>query len=304
MKRLLPVLALATAMAPAAADPLALEVALAPEQATVGELVAATLTLRGAPDDPSRAPRFPDWSRGWGEVEVLRASQPQRVDSPGGAVWRQQLVLAAYSTGRLTLPPFAVAVPGDPPVAVTTPDGLALEIRSVLPAEPEARTPKPPAPPRRLEVPAAFAWTATALALVAAAAALLLARRRRPVQGARATPAAPWEEFVRRLDALDGGDPEHAHVELSLAVRRFLGRSFGMPAAQASTSELGRRLGRHGLERGLVRRTVRLLREIDQIKFARAAATPADLARRLAEARAVASDVELHLHPPPAEAAA
>jgi hypothetical protein len=304
VRRFAPALLLVARAVTAAPPPLALEVEIAPPQATVGELVTATLTLRGAAGDPARTPRFPDWSRGWGEAEVREARAPQRFDAPDGAEWRQQIVLAAFATGRIALPPVAVAIPGEPPVAVATPAGLAVEVRSVLPADGGDVPPRPPAPPRRLELPSTFGWTVAALALAALAAALLLARRR---PGAGATEAArlsPWGELVRTLDALDGSAPERAHVALSLALRRFLGRSFQMPAAQSSTSELGRRLGRRGLERALVRRVVGLLGEIDQVKFARAAATAPDLARRVAEARELAQAVDSHLHPPSAEAAA
>jgi hypothetical protein len=304
MRRRLATLVVLTSTLPASAAPLALDVDLARESATVGDLVPVTLTLRGAPDDPARAPRFPDWETGWGEVEVREASAPERVETPAGPVWTQQLVLAGYSTGRLSLPPVAVAVPGEPPTAVATPADLALEIRSVLPEDPQAWEPRPPAPPQRLGVPAAFWWTTAALALAGLAAALMVFRRRRGTRGLELAALSPWEELDRALDALDTTDLEPAHVAVSLALRRYLGRCFAMPAAQSSTSELGRRLGQRGLDRELVRRAVRLLREVDQVKFARAAATPESLAARLAEARELAREVKLHLHPPVAEAAA
>lgn len=276
-----------------------LEVALEAATATVGDLVTATLTLRLPPGDAALEPRFPDWSSGWGEVEVRAADAPRREPGADGVVWRQRLTLAAFRTGRLPLPPVAVALPRRPPVGVATPADLALEIRSVLPADRSAWEASAPAPPVRLAVPPAFWWTAAALAVAALAAAWRLRQRRAP--GGVATPSrTPWEELESALAALDARDAAAAHAALSLALRRYFGRAFAMPAAESSTRELGQRLAARGLDTDLVRRAVRLLREIDQVKFARAAADAERVAARREEARAVANAVETHLRPPAA----
>lgn len=287
------------APARSAGDSPRLDVALEPASATVGDPVTATLTLRLPPGDAALEPRFPDWSRGWGEVEVRAATPPERQPSAAGAVWTQRLTLAAFRTGRLELPAVAVAIPRQPPIAVPTPADLALVIRSVLPAERDQWQPRPPAPPVRLDLSAAFAWTAGALVAAALAAAWLARRRRSAAADAVAT-LSPWDDLERALAAIDPRQPEIAHAALSLALRRYLGRTFAMPAAQSSTSELGRRLGQRGLASDLVRRAVRLLREVDQVKFARAPAAAEQASSRLAEAREVAQAVARHLAPPPA----
>jgi len=287
--------------AAAAAPAPALEVALEPTAATVGDPIVATLTLRLPPADAALAPRFPDWTDGWGEAEVREAAPAARRAAADGAVWTQRLVLAAYRTGRVALPPVAVAVPREPPVGVATPADLAIEIRSVLPEDRADWQPAPPAPPAKLGVPTAFWIVAAGLA---AAAAALAWRARRGAPEAVAPPLAPLAELERALATVDLGDAEAAHAALSLALRRYLGLAFSMPAAQASTSELGRRLSRRGLSADLVRRAVRLLREADQVKFARAPARREQAAARVAEARAVARAVADHLAPPAPEAAA
>lgn len=295
-------LALATAIAgPArsAGEAPQFEVAIEPASATVGDLVVATLTLRLPPGDAALEPRFPDWSRGWGEVEVRAATPPQRQESSAGVVWTQRLTLAAFRTGRLELPAVAVAIPRQPPIAVPTPADLALAIRSVLPAERDQWQPRPPAPPVRLDLPAAFAWTAGAL-VAAALAASWLARRRGAAVATAIGALSPWDELERTLAAIDPRQAEAAHAALSLALRRYLGRAFAMPASQSSTSELGRRLGQRGVASDLVRRSVRLLREVDQVKFARAPAAAEQASSRVAEAREVAQAVARHLAPPPA----
>jgi MYXO-CTERM domain-containing protein len=296
-------LLLALAAAPAFAQAPELEVAIEPANATVGDLVAATLTLRLPAGDAPLTPRFPDWSRGWGEMEVREAAPAERTVTADGIVWRQRLTLAAFRTGSIRLPPVAVAVGRQPPVAVATPPDLAVEIRSVLPEDRESWQPSPPAPPVRLELPTAFWWSSAALALAALTAAWLLRRRTLPRAVATAR-RSPWDELATACEAIDARDIAAAHASLSLALRRYLGRSFTMPAAESSTRELGQRLAARGLDSELVRRTVRLLREVDQVKFACAPATVERVEARIAEAREVAQAVEAHLHPAPAAEAA
>jgi hypothetical protein len=280
-----------------------LEVALEPASATIGDLVTATLTLRLPAGDAALEPRFPDWSGRWGEVEVRGAEAPRREVAPEGVVWRQRLTLAAFRTGRLPMPPVAVALPRRPPVGVATPADLVLEIRSVLPEDRSTWEASPPAPPVRFGIPPAFWWTTGALALAALAIGWELRRRGSPA-AATASLRTPWEELEGALATLDARDVAGAHAALSLALRRYLGRAFAMPAAESSTRELGQRLAVRGLDADLVRRAVRLLREIDQVKFARAAADAARAEARRDEAREIARAVETHLRPPAAPEAA
>jgi hypothetical protein len=293
--------ATASARAPAPASAASgaprVEVALAPESVTVGDRIEAAITVRLPPGD-ARAPRFSDWSRGWGKLAVLAAPPAERSASPAGVEWRQRLVLAAFETGRLELPPAEIAL-GGAAQPLATPAGLAVDVRSVLPAGEAEPRPQPPEPPRPLPLPRAFWWTAGALAALALALGLLLARRRRAAAAASAEAAlSPGEELARALAALAALEPAAAHAALSLALRRYLGRSLALPAACSTTSELAHRLAARGLERALVQRAVRLLRELDQVKFARRAATGDDLVHRIAEARAVADAVDSHLRPP------
>jgi hypothetical protein len=303
------VLATLVAWAPVAGDeaPLGVEVEFVPAEATVGDPIEATLTL-ALPSELARARvRFPDWSEGrWGAVEVLTASPAERVEEGGVTVWRQRLRLAAFRAGNLPLPPVTAGIESAPPHAARTPDDLVLSIRSVLPASAEegvAPEPMPEAGPRPFPLPVAFHWTVAALALAAAALAWALRRRAAGV-GAVAGPVPPLVELDGALATLGDAAPEAGHAALSHALRRFLGRSFGIPALESTTRELAQRLDRRGLARDLVRRTLELLRAADGVKFARRPATSEELARRSAEARAVAAAIDAHLRPPdPAEAA-
>jgi hypothetical protein len=294
--------------APLCAAPSA-EVAFEPASVTLGDRIAATISVRLDAGD-ARQPTFPDWQRGWGKLSVLAAPEAKRVETPNGVEWQQPLELAAFELGQLELPPIAIGLEGAPPHAtaadtLSTPSGLSIEVRSVLPAEGEGVEPAAADPPQRLPVPTAFWWTAGGFAATSAALALLLARRKRKRAGAsQPTALAPLAELERALAALGGAEPVAAHAVLSLALRRFLGRTLSLPAAESTTSELAARLANRPLDRATVQRTVKLLRVVDQVKFARRPAGADELATRVDEARGVALEVERQMAPPPVEVAA
>jgi len=292
----------ALAAAPLLAEAPSLDVEVTPKSATVGDPVSVTLTLR-LEAAPATSPVFPDWSHGWGDAEIRSAEPPESRTTPAGVEVVQHLTLSAYRPGTIALPPVTVRLAGPPPLELTTPTSLALEIRSVLPEDPQQQTPRPPAAPVALSLPRAFWWAAAALALLVIAAVGLLRRRLRSIS-ATAPILTPEEELDRLLAGVDPRDPEAAHAALSLALRRFLGRKFQMPAAESTTSELQRRLAQRGLPGELVRRIARLLREVDQIKFALEPTTSGAIPERLAEARAISQAVTAHFAPPAPEVAA
>ena len=284
-----------------AAPPPHLTVELVPRQITVGDPVTATLRLELPAADAGRPVDFPQLGDHWGDAVVLSPpteSAPPRHGSdaaPTGGTRSWVLRLTAYRTGKVALPPLRVELAGDPPVALTTPHGLALEVRSVLSGQADDQRPAPPAPPRPLPVPVAFWWTAAGFAAAIALAAALVARRRAGPATAVA-PRSPIAELERALAEL-GADAVVAHAGLSLALRRYLGRRLGFPAAESTTTEIARGLGSRGLETAIPRRTRRLLGACDGVKFARHAATADELAERRDEAHAIAREVESALAP-------
>ncbi len=328
------------AAAPAAAPAPAVSVALRPAGAvTVGDRVEAVITLRvPAAARLAGEPRFPVWRDAWGEAEVRAHDEPRREGGGGGgtgtgqggglaagsgtgtgqgggagrpggtgqeggiAVYTQRLVLAAFRPGKVELPPAAIAVPlAGGTVQAWTPAGLALAVRSVLPAGAAARDlqARPPAPLRPLPLGAPFFYALTVLGAVAAAGIWLLwrrERRRRAAAGAlagTAPPLAPLPELLAALDRLAGEpSPVALHTGISQALRRYLGRTVGFPAPESTTTEIQRRLLARGWPSAQVRPAVELLRACDLVKFARQEA-PAERAReRLAAARRLGEQIE------------
>jgi len=290
-----------------------IEVVLEPPAITVGDRVEAVLTVTAAPDELAGEPRFPAWGGRWGAAEVLEVGpierpterQTERGRSVGGGrvELRQRLVLTAFRTGALELPPKRVALPGPEATAeLWTPAGLALQVDSVLPPGEDASAlePRPPAPPRPLPLGRAFWATLAALSAVAAGAVALAARRARPPAAAPRRVLAPAAELAEALElARRERAPEEAHVLLSLALRRYLGRSFGFPAAESTTSEIRRELRGRRAPAAVETRTDELLRACDRVKFAREPVERSTLETRVEAAREVAERLEAHLAPAP-----
>jgi hypothetical protein len=302
------------ALAPAAraAEPV-VDVELPAVELRVGDLVPVTLVVDLGDAAPDAPPRFPAWQDSWGDAEVAAAEEPERAVEDGRVLWRQRVTLQAFRPGEVALPPVEVAVPlAGGTRTIATRDDLALSIGSVLPVPPaEAGAdeaippPQPAAPPQALPLPAAFWWTAAILsaAILALLVPMLLRRRREAAAAGRAR-LEPLPELAAALagaraaeSAVDG------HARVSLALRRYLGRRLGFPAAESTTSEVQRQLVARHLPNGLPRRAVELLRACDLVKFARRPAARAEVERWAGEAEAVAREVEAHLAPPEPAAA-
>ena len=289
---------------PAAAQPAPkVEVSLTPQdQLTVGDPVEAVLTLQVDPSTLGGDPRFPVWGANWGEAEVLAKNAPEKVQEGGATVWRQRLTLAAFQTGQVALPPVEVAVPlRERTIQVRTPAGLALTVRSVLPAGKKDPQPKPPAELRQLPIGAPFWWTLAGSSLLLSLLALLFWWRRRS-EGMEQEPVrpqlAPFDELLAELDRI-AAEPSalRLHTRLSFALRAYLGRSLDFPAAESTTSEVNRRLLARRMPGPLVRQFVELLRACDMVKFARQEVGEERSRERLAAARQLGRETETWARP-------
>jgi hypothetical protein len=278
------------------------QVNLSPHQPAVGDRVEAVITLRVDAATLAADPRFPTWRQTWGEAEVVEKAEPQRIAAADGSVaFRQRLVLAAFRTGKVPLPPVQIAVPlRSRTIQAVTPAGLALDVRSVLPKGEKNPRAKPEKPPVRLPVGEAFWWTLAVLTAACLLAGLLLLRQRR----AKEEPAAqrpalgPFDELSAALDRLAGETSAvRLHTALSLAFRRYLSRRLAFPAEESTTSEIHRHLLAGRLPAPLVRQAVDLLRGCDLVKFARLEVGEDRSPERIVAALRVAGEVEERLRP-------
>lgn len=274
-----------------------LAVALQPSTLAVGDPVEATLTLSLPIAEQDRDVTFPDWSKGWGEAEVLEASPVEKTVGGTEVRFVQKLRLTAWKAGPTPLPQVAARLGGSANERASTPESLALDVRSVLAPDDKELRPAPPATPRSLSVPESFWWTLGVGGLLLVAAAILAWRQRRDVDPLAAPQLAPLAELERALGLLGAERPELVFAPLSRAVRRYLGRRLSFRALESTTTEVQKRLTGLRLEVPLVQRTVRLLRLSDQIKFAGKGVTSAEAAQRISEARQIAEEIETHLAP-------
>jgi hypothetical protein len=304
--------------APADANPgfAQLKVDLTPkEDVTVGDRVRADLELVWMGPEPAAAPRFPTWQDTWGGAEVLDVSEVDAfTDQSGRRIYRQTVTLTAFKVGDVRLPPVTVAVPlADRTEELKTPADVRFTIVTVLPgpkeeaeagdaaaedaadAAPATLEPRPAAPPATLAPGTLHLWVVGALAVLCALAAARLLRLSPAAAGtAAAVPrAAPLAELLERLRALDpsqGSEP--VHTGLSLAMRDYLGRLLGIHALEGTTSEIQRNLRATAVPPALGQRTVRLLRDCDQVKFAGLEVDDAVTDTRVALAQTVAREIQ------------
>lgn len=303
-----------------------LTVSLEPETVTVGARVTATLRLTAPREAVGGEPRFPVWRDSWGDAEILavgplESSAADARDAPDArsaadaVTWSQRLTLAAFRTGEVALPPREIVLPGNRPeersVLSTSPPALSFTVESVLPADadPDGLEPAPPAPLRELPAGDTFWWTLALTGLLTASvigAVLLRARDGSP--GRAPASARPYDELRERLDALadealarsDRATPdvlERGCVELSHALRRYLGRSLEFPAAESTTTEVRRGLRERRAPEPVVIRADRVLRACDRVKFAREPVEAPTLRDRIEEVRQLARALEEHLSP-------
>lgn len=273
------------------------QVGLSRPQPTVGDRVVATITLQVEPGTLAADPRFPTWKATWGEAEIVEKADPEKVS---GTTWRQRLVLAAFRTGKVPLPPVLIAVPlRDRTIQIPTPAGLSLDVVSVLPKGEKNPRPKPERPPVRLPIGEAFWWTLGAMSLACLVLGALLLRKRKTVEKPEARPElAPFPELAAALDRLDSeGSAVRLHTSLSLAFRHYLARTLGFPAEERTTSEIHRSLLSGRLPAPMVRQAVELLRACDLVKFARLDVDEELSRERIGTALRIATEIEERLRP-------
>ena len=304
--------------------PLLVDVELSTPGITVGDRVEATVMVVWMGADVQEPARFPTWQDTWGRAEILEVAEPNEIDDASGRrIWRQTLTLTAFRTGEVELPPVTVALPLSDRTVEATTRSVSFIVSSVLPAPPEPApgqdpaqagqpppipAPKGPAAATRLRQTQQSFWLTTIVLWLSLLVGMVWTTVAVAHQPERVEPGAktidplrllaPIDELRQRLARLDPAWPaEPLHTGLSFALRTYLGRRLHFRAVESTTTEIQRALRRAALSADVHHRVVRLLRDADAVKFARAEVTPDVAGRRLAEAGDLARQIEHEMAP-------
>jgi hypothetical protein len=278
-------------------------VAVVPESVTVGDPFRVVVRVRAPRGAVVEFPTAPDSGTG---VEPLDPAV--MVPSTDTTLVEQTATyrLAAWDVGHLPIrfPEILIRLDGTTRRLAVGRD-LAIIVTSVLPADSAQRVPKPP---RALFVfgPPWWWWF-----LVALAAALIIGllwwwwrrRRRRPAEV-----LDPWalaQQEFQRVDALElvASGERGRHVTLVIEVLRlYLSRVAPSARTSLTTSELALALRQEG--RVPMVRLLRLLHEVDLVKFAGQGVEAARAREVGVEARALVEAVQASLTAPVARRAA
>jgi hypothetical protein len=280
------------------ADEPALGLEVAPASARLGDRVRVLATARGGEELL------------WGELTVAVEPEgawevvepPTPVAGARPPVW--QLELAPMRLGELPLPPIAVTA--------RAADGATAEVRcetppavtvvSTLQAGEESPAPAPLRDPIGVRgVPWEWILPAALLLLpVVAAGAWWWRARVRPAALERPA-TAPLPELVATLAELDdriGRDPAEGVCDrLAAALRRYLERRTGEPAAEMTSFELRLLARRRGWPEASQRLVQQVMGIADGVRFSRRPAAADDLRQAVRRAGEAARAVEAFLEP-------
>jgi hypothetical protein len=271
--------------------------------ARVGEVVTMTVTVTHPPGARVAPPQDTGKPR-WAIVDARQAQAP--AGDEGATTTTLELDLMAWRPGPSTLPALEVAVTSsDGGVEVLKTSPVEVKVLSGLPddeADPKLADAKPPVPIYEYDyAPAYYGGGAAALALVGLLGFAIARRRMREA----APPPPPPPIHVVALERLSGlatqelkTRPEFVlfYIQLSEIVRDYMGKRYGFPGTELTTTEIMARLDGVRWPAGLAPDDVQAwLDHCDRVKFA--GHTPAQSEAEGALRRAF-SFVELTRHVP------
>lgn len=261
-----------------------IEMSVEPLEATVGELVTATLAVTVASDarfePPLLGPTLGPFS-----VADGTWSGPEPVDD--GQRWTWSGRLSAFRTGEQEVPPVTLAVQrGDATVTMSS-EPLTITIKSVLApeelenADAELADLKPPASLTPDYGPLWAAIGVLLLLLVLSLIAWWLHRRYAAALAAAEVPSDPFHRvpphvwvygelqklIERRLP--EEGRVEEFYSELSRILKRYLSGRYRVDLLEQTTEELPATLRQAGAPETSIHDTQDVLGEADLVKFAR-----------------------------------
>jgi hypothetical protein len=273
------------APAPSSAAAGAIAIEVTPKEATVGDPIGVRLSV-DLPAGAEAAPLPPGTEMG--PFTVLSGGWRQEDAAGGRKRWIWSGAVAAYETGKLTLPPISVRAKEAGGETELRTEPLELTIKSVLPA-PSAgdKAPEPADLKAPASIPPDFTVLKRALMIVGLLLAIAglawwlhkryasrLARVEAPEDPFRRVPPHVWvyEELKRLLDRrlAEEGKIDVFFAELSHIMKKYLGGRYRVDLLERTTEEVVPILSQAGAPREPARAARSLLERCDLVKFARA----------------------------------
>jgi hypothetical protein len=282
----------ATPRPDADASRLRMGIVVQPETVTVGDPFRVVVRVRAPVGATIDFPQSPDSA---GDVEALDTPRVDTVTVADAVDHTAHYRLVAWNVGRVAvgLPDVRVRTAGGERTLSLA--GLAIEVRSVLPADSALRIPKPQRPPIAAPIPW-WVWALLALAALALVALLVWLWRRRRGRRPPALVVDPYDaaqrEFARveALGLVDAGERGRYAALMVDVLREYLAARVDGAALSLTSRELLAALRGH--REVPAPRLAPLLEEVDHVKFARRAVTP-ERAREIGrEARAIVGETE------------
>lgn len=255
-----------------------------PREATVGEVLQATLIL-----DLDADARFdpPNLGPALGPFDVIDAAWKGPETTADGRRWTWSGRLAVYRTGEHELPSVGLSVRRDGTAVELASEPVPITITSVLPAaepgtdEPELAELKPPASIPPDFGPLRAAVGVLLLLLLISLVAWWLHRRYADRLAAAAVPDDPFHRIPphvwvygalqklleRRLP--EEGRIEEFYSELAHILKRYLSGRYRVDLLERTTEEVPPALRQTGAPEASIHDTEDVLREADRVKFAK-----------------------------------
>jgi hypothetical protein len=258
--------------------PIVVSVTADRQRVTVGDPIALTLTVE---HDDGVAVTLPEDAAAFGDFEVLEVGPPEtRSLGSGRSRVRVTYVVAAFTTGDLTLPALEVSYRDAGGSGIVAAAPIAIAVESVLPpgeTPTDIRDLKP-----QVDVAGGLpgyvrpAFGALASIVVLVAGLLLI---HSPLFRRRAAPPpaplpVPEDVAQAELDRIAGlglpGRGEHKayYGLIGACVRRYLAGRYDFPALAMTTAELEGQMAEQGVGRWQARLVAGLLAQCDSVRYA------------------------------------
>lgn len=277
------------ALSAGAAEPGTVRVEVEAEGATIGDQLPARIVVE-LPSTTHFEP--PPVGPNLGDFSVIDGAWDARVEEESDRrrwVWRGHI--AAYSTGRLEVPPFRLEVDSPNGRLALESEPVPVELGSVLTEADEG----PEAEIADLKPPASIAadlgplikalWILGGLLLLALVAwwlqrryASRLAAAEVPRDPFHRTPPHVWvyaelkQLLERRLP--EQGQVDRFYEELSWILKKYLGGRFRVELLERTSAEVPQELSQAGCPADAVQAVAELLSDADTVKFARRRPAP------------------------------